>query len=288
LTPSLHTGATGRRLVFLCGLGPVLITAVLTIYQPTFLSRLDRAVYDSLTRSAPTRPPGGRVVIVDVDERSLSTVGQWPWRRDVVARLIARLQDLGASVIALDIIFAEPDRVARERQTTPDQALANTLSDGHVVLGYAMTFDSVAREEKNACVLHPLRLATFIAREDPGGQPYFRATNVVCSLPMLARSAASSGFLNAAPDSDGILRRVPLLIGLDGEVYPALAVSAVSALTGARDLALQLSNVNASSLIIDDRSVPLDGRGNLLLRYRGRKKTFSYVSAADVLSGRHI
>jgi adenylate cyclase len=147
-----------------------------------------------------------------------------------------------------------------------------------------MTFDPDASGH-SACVLHPLGLATFHSREDTGDPPYFRATDAVCSLPMLARSAAASGFLNAAPDSDGILRRVPLLIGLDGRVYPGLALAAVAASTGARDLALRISNVNASSLIIDDRTVPLDGKGNLLVRYRGKKRTFSYVSAADVLSG---
>ena len=107
--------ATRRRLVFLCGLIPVLITAVLALYRPTWLARLDNAVYDSLLRSVRTRPPGDRVVIVDVDERSLSTIGQWPWRRDLIGRLIARLRDMGASTIALDIIFrSEERRVGKE------------------------------------------------------------------------------------------------------------------------------------------------------------------------------
>jgi adenylate cyclase len=101
---------------------------------------------------------------------------------------------------------------------------------------------------------------------------------------MLAEAAATSGFLNAAPDSDGILRRVPLLAELDGRVYPGLALAAVSAATGARDIALRITNVNASSLTIDNRTVPVDGKSNLLLRYRGKKRTFPYVSAADVLT----
>ena len=62
-------------------------------------------------RSSIIQPPGKRVVIVDIDERSLMTLGQWPWRRDVIGRLITRLRDMGASVIGLDIIFAEADRL---------------------------------------------------------------------------------------------------------------------------------------------------------------------------------
>ncbi len=278
MTKSLRKGAATRRLVFLCGLLPVVITAVLPIYQPTSLSRLDRAVYDTIVRSIPAKPPSADVVIVDVDERSLSTIGQWPWPRDVVARLISRLRDMGASVIALDIIFAEPDRNAS------DHVLADTLRDGGVVLGYGMTFESGARQP-NRCVLHPLSLATLHSQGETSEQPYFRATDAICSLSMLAESAGRSGFLNAAPDSDGILRRVPVLIELDGHAYPSLALAALAATTRTKDLALQIANVNSSSLIMNDRTIPLDGKGNLLLRYRGRKRTFAYVSAADALSG---
>src|SRR5439155_14939831 len=145
-------GAARRRLVFLCGIMPVLIAAVLALYRPTLFARLDNAVYDSLLRSARTQPAGDQVVIVDIDERSLSAIGQWPWRRDLIGRLIARLRDMGASTIALDIIFAEPDRESRigslndhsnaRIAATPDEELARTLRGGRVVLGYGMTFDA--------------------------------------------------------------------------------------------------------------------------------------------------
>lgn len=291
---------TTRRLVFLLGAVPVLITAVLAVYRPTALARLDDMVYDALMRSGRTRPPGSHVVVVDVDERSLSTVGQWPWRRDRVGDLIARLREMGASTIALDIIFAESDRYGRLQDpagssgdggkrrkggpATPDDVLAGTLREGRVVLGYGLTFDAAGRTG-NACVLHPVGLAILQPREETGDAPYFRATGAVCSLPMLAQAAAASGFLNAAPDADGILRRVPLLAEFDGRVYPGLALAAVAAATGAREMVLEVSNVNSASLMLDQRIVPVDGKSNLLLRYRGKKRMFPYLSAADVLSG---
>ena len=287
---SQRVRAARRGRVFLYGLIPVLITAVLAIYRPAFFPRLDDTVYDTVMRSARTAPPGNHVVILDIDERSLTTLGQWPWRRDAVGRLITRLRDLGASTIALDIIFAEPDRfevrdpAESASSATPDDILAGVLRDGRVILGYAFTFDR-APSAHSACLLHPLSLAVVHPSDETAGAPYFRATSAVCSLPMLAKAAGASGFLNAAPDADGILRRVPLVVELDGRVYPSLALASVVALTGARDLALYVSNVNASTLTIDQRIVPLDGKGNLLARYRGKKGTFPHVSAADVLSG---
>ena len=280
-----------RRLVVLTGLLPVVLAAVLAIYRPPLLGRLDDSTYDLLLRSAPVRPPAAGIVIVDVDERSLATVGQWPWRRDVVGQLVSRLRDAGAAVIALDVIFAESDRYGQDGETaavapavTPDATLAAILRQGRVVLGYGLTFDP-APIGARSCVLHPLGAAVIRPAGDAGHDPFFRATGVVCNLPMLGRAAAASGFLNAAPDSDGILRRVPLVAELDGRLYPSLALAAVVATTRPSDIALRVVNVNASTLDIDDRVAPLDGKGDLLLRYRGRKHTFPYLSAADVLSG---
>ncbi len=278
-----------RRFVLLCGVLPALVIAVLSLYRPSFLSNLEYGAYDALVRAERTRPPGDRVAIVDVDERSLSALGQWPWRRDLIGGLIARIRDLGASTIALDIIFAESDRYAGTG-VTPDQTLAGLLKAarpaGGVILGYALTFYN-SSSVPAACVQHPLGLA-IVQRGDerePAGDPFFRATGAVCSLPVLTQAAGASGFLNATPDPDGYLRRVPLVMGLGDSVYPGLALASVIAATKTRDVSLRVVNVNAVTLLLDGRSVPLDGKSNLLLRYRGPKRTFPYVSAADVLSG---
>jgi adenylate cyclase len=283
------SGAKRPRLVFLCGAVPVVLTALLAIHRPALLARIDDSVYDVVVRSVPARPPANRVVIVDVDEQSLSSIGQWPWPRDVMGRLISRLRDAGAATVALDIIFAEADRYGRagDHGQSPDDQLASMLRDGGVILGYGLTFESTPRPG-NVCVLHPIGLAILKSREvvDEAEAPYFQASGAVCSLPSLAEAAGVSGFLNAAPDSDGILRRVPLIAELDGRVYPSLALAAVSRLRHVRNMALEVSNVNASVLTLDDLNVPVDARSNLLLRYRGEKRTFPYLSAADVLAGR--
>jgi HD-GYP domain-containing protein (c-di-GMP phosphodiesterase class II) len=281
--------------VFLCGVGAVIVTAVLAVFPAAFLGRLENAAYDILLRAARTRPVSGRVVIVDVDERSLSAIGQWPWRRDLIGDLIARLRTMGAATIALDMVFAEPDRygdpgaAARppgaNALSTFDKALAATLGEGGVVLGHAMRFDGVA-SVAGACVLHPVAPVVLHSGDEAGDASYFHATGVVCNLPILAQAAGASGFMNAAPDADGILRRVPLLMELDGRVYPSLALAATMAATGSRDMVLRISNVNTALLTVDDRVAPVDGRANALVRYRGTKQTFPYVSAADVMSGR--
>jgi adenylate cyclase len=234
-----------------------------------------------MLRWAGTKPVTDRVVIVDIDERSLATHGQWPWRRDLIARLVAQLRHAGASVVALDIMFAERDR----SDENADDVFADTLRHGRVVLGYGLMFEAVPTGSQN-CALHPFSIAVLQPAGGSDASPFFRATGAVCSLPVLASAAGASGFLNATPDRDGILRRVPLLAEFDGRVYPSLALAAATALTGARDGLVQVSNDNSTSLALDHRRVPLDGKGNLLLRFRGKKRTFPYLSAVDVLDAR--
>src|SRR4029450_11730459 len=195
--------------------------------------------------------------------------------------LVARLRDARAAVVAHDIMFPERDR-GGERA---DAAFADTLRDGGVILGYGVTFDN-AGATRHQCVLHPFSTALVQRGGEMDASPFFSATSAVCSLPLLAHAANASGFLNGAPDSDGILRRVPLLVELDGRVYPNLALAAVSSVTNARDALLQVSNDNRMTLTLGERQVPLDGKSNLLLGFRGEKRTFPYLSAADILDGR--
>src|SRR5918993_1643514 len=93
------------RLLLWCGLGPALLTGVLSAVRPPFLSDLESAGHGVMVRPVPADEPSGRVLIVDVDERSLATVGQWPWPRDRMAELFDGIQALGAAVVASDVVF---------------------------------------------------------------------------------------------------------------------------------------------------------------------------------------
>jgi HD-GYP domain-containing protein (c-di-GMP phosphodiesterase class II) len=270
-----------RQFVLLCGIVPTVAVALLSLARPASFTHFEYGVSDRLMRSIGAQPPGGHVAIVDVDERSLASIGQWPWPRDTVATLLSKIRALGAPTIGVDVIFAESDRRGGE-DGEADAALARTLSEGRVVLGYAMRFDG----EPDAGICSPPPLGLSIAHADAGHEPVFRATGAICSLPELTAAAGAQGFLNAAPDSDGILRRVPLLVNLGDGTYPSLALATVAAMTGTKNVALRVENGNANTLVLNGHEVPLDGKSNLLVRYRGKKHAFRYVSAADVMHGR--
>ncbi|HET9834203.1 MAG TPA: CHASE2 domain-containing protein, partial [Vicinamibacterales bacterium] len=261
---------------------PIAAAAALSIYRPAALLSAERSAYDTLVRLDRDRQASGRVVIVDIDDRSLSTIGQWPWRRNVIASLVSRLRAAGAASVALDVLLAEPERTAPGEDSS-DGRLADTLRQGGVVTGYAFTFEH-PQPPQRTCPQQSLGLA--IVRDgNTESEPFFNAASAICSLPAFTTATKASGFLNAAPDSDGVLRRVPLLLQYRGRVYPSFALAAVAAATHARSDVLDVANANAVTLTFGDRTVPLDGRSHLLVRYRGVKHTFPYVSAADVLNG---
>jgi adenylate cyclase len=269
------------------------VVAGLHVLRPTLLARVDLAVYDLVLGATPLRAPSGRVVLVEVDERSLTEAGRWPWPRDRVASLLDRLRALGAAAVGLDVIFAEPD-AAGEAGAAPaqasggsptlsarDTALAAALGRGPFVVGYAFTFDGAV---DRPCHLHPIGLA----RTEPGGgaSRVPRASGVVCSLVPLGAAAVASGFLNASPDPDGILRRMPQIVEFRGEVYPSLALATVRTGLATRRLGLADPAAGWPALWLDDREIPLGADGTVLVRFRGPTGTFPRFPAVDVLEDR--
>jgi PAS domain S-box-containing protein len=111
-----------------------------------------------------------------------------------------------------------------------------------------------------------------------------RASGALCNVPIISRAAAGSGFLNAAPDSDGKTRRMPLVIESGGRFYSSLALAALNVYRRASTMELTAEAYGTSRLRLDDRVIPLEGPSLMRLRFRGARRTFPSVSAADVLS----
>jgi HD-GYP domain-containing protein (c-di-GMP phosphodiesterase class II) len=277
----------GWRLVA-CGVLASLLVAGISLWPPPLLAHLDQRVYDVLLRSAHQASVSGRVVIIDLDERSLERFGRWPWPRTRLAQLLTRIQQLGAASIGLDMVFPEPDETGPMPASTPsaltvnDAALAAALAHGPFVLGYGLRLGGEPGT-RAGCVLHPLRVVSVHAPAASAATPLFQASPGTCSLAGLARAAPGSGFLNAAPDRDGTLRRMPLVIAHDGAIYPSLGLATLITALGIRHVVLRTSDAGAESLTLGDRTVPLDGTGALLLPFRGGKGTIPHLSAADVL-----
>ena len=300
-------GRPGSRRILVWGLLATLISAALFTLQPTLLQPLDFKIYDLLLRHFPDNSVGTGPVIVDIDEKSLRRYGQWPWPRYLVAGLFDKITAMAPAVIGLDIIFAEPERTPAGRLLKgsgygdpPDPAvdrpagalcdndriLAEALARGPFVLGNKFHFDRPDKESE-PCVLHPVRVSLVqhaAAQKANTGIP--ESTGVLCNLAIFSQKAGASGFFNFSPDPDGMLRRLPLLIQHNGNVYASLALATVLKLEKTDTLFLEKAGNTLQSLNYQGISVPVDRHGQLLIKFRGPRRAYDYISAADILDDR--
>ena len=284
--------------------------ALISLYliRPPFIQFLNYRLKDLVLASDDSPIPADAVVLVDLDEKSLYRYGQWPWPRCRLARLAEKLRGRGAVSIGLDMILAEPDRTSpnnwrrdlvREMgydvtfEDLPaelldhDAMLSETLSKGPFVLGYKFLFEDKGPVSK-ACILHPANLVWINNETRDIFRPdnLFKAIGVDCNLTQLASAVSYSGFLNAAPDSDGLLRRIPLLIQYQNQCYPNFALATLMQAMKATQLIIKASGSGQPYLMVNDKGIPMDAKGRMRLHFPLNTRAPLKVSAQDILEDR--
>jgi len=297
----------GPGLILLSGLLFTVPMLYLAVSDPDFLRLLDRKIYDVLLRANHSADATGSVCIVDIDKESLAAFGQWPWPRYRVALLLEKIAQSGALSVGLDMVFVEPDRTspgALVRDLSRDlgldvritgipddlwdndRILARTLSDGPFVLGYRFDFRDTTDAEGTER-LHPVSVAIKRPAEPLDDSEIFHTgRGLVSSQEVLSRASTSSGFINAIADIDGTVRRTPLLIKNRDRFYPSLPLATFLSAFGDKQLFLSLTPRGIESMRIGSTVIPTDTHGNLLIHYRGKKGSFDYISARDLLNDR--
>ena len=303
--PKLNLGTLATFAAVLAGI-------LLFIFEPLVLQTVRNAVFDQYQRRSPRVYEPAPVRIVDFGDESLKRIGQWPWPRTVIADLIRKLHEAGAITIGFDVVFAEEDRtspkamvdtwrsagrVREQLLSLPDhdQVLIETLGQSRVVLGFAADNSIKSRL--------PVQHFRVINAGDPA-LPYLHAwSGAVSSLEALEKAASGVGSLSFFPDVDGVVRRVPLLINVDGKAMPTLVaevlrvgmnqrnytVKTTAARIGPFEFHSGVAEIRAGPLVI-----PTTSKGELWVHYtdtRNEKtredvKRQRYIEAWEVLAGK--
>ena len=262
---------------------------------------LENIVYDTKLRLTMPKTLDSRIIIVDIDEKSLAEVGRWPWHRQKLAALTQELlQNQGVSAIGFDLVFAEGDDM-READTQ----FAQSFLQKNVVLGYYFTSD---REARTSGVLPK----PVIQQINLSGRK-IRATvwdGFGSNIATLAEAAPLAGFFNAIADDDGVVRSTPLLASFKGDYYESMALAVYRAATGYPSVGpgslpnsvdsvggiLSMDSIKLTKTDISDptktqmQTIKVDDRAAVLVPYRGLGGalggSFQYISAADILAKR--
>ncbi len=270
---------------------------VFDVYQ-----RIDPRPYvDPATRGLPA------VRFVDIDDASLAAHGQWPWPRTLLARLLEKLADAGARVVVFDIVFAESDRTS-PFEVTRTWPSGNPYDAARLVLFSLPSNDSVFAE---AMAKVPTVIGYILGPENGGDKPVRKQGMAVAGnanpidfvprygggavpLKELQDAATGNGSLNVVPDGDGIIRRVPLLVSMGGDLYPTALVEALRLADKPTNIAVKVSGASgelsfgeATGVVAVKAGkfiVPTTYTGSIYLHYTPSRPE-RRISAKDVLAG---
>jgi len=305
----------------------IILSALITVFfllnasyvtQWHFIKQIENAAYDMRLRATMPKGQDDRIVIIDIDEKSLAEEGRWPWPRNRMAELVDLLFDKHKiALLGMDVVWAEPDessglgtleQLANNQLADNNQYLsvletirpslmhddifAESLKNRPIVLGYY--FDTEAKIG-TANISGKLPNPVFTDADFRGGSlNIFEASGYGANIAAIQDAAVDAGHFNPDPDIDGIVRKVPMLILHEKKYYASLSLAIARQLLDGADIKPVFIGDRTDKgtysemewLKVGNYEIPVDEYARTLIPYRGPKLSFPYISAGDVLNGK--
>ena len=269
-----------------------LLLIIIKFINPPIIKKISFISYD-FYQKAFNRGEVKDVTIVDIDEKSIAKVGQFPWRRDIYSKILYNLNQHSPRAIAFDIVFSEEDRqnpqdLLSQLQKESDQFInievpntnkifIDSLKQSKVVL-------PILGEPKDNFVKNNSKpKLRVIAKGDNPKNFIYKYKNKITSLEEINNAASGIGSISLIPNIDGIIRNVPVLYNIDNRIWPSLALETVRVATGQKNLLVK-SNKNGIELIKTRKNtIPSDQNGVINIKFKKFNKE-NYISAIDVIN----
>jgi adenylate cyclase len=252
----------------------VIILAVLMAwgFNDPFVKQIARLKSFDLIQKYDVPTVSQDVAIVEIDERAIEQYGQWPWKRDVIADVIWRLREAGAGVIVLPILFSEPDRMGG------DQALTDALQNNGVIIAQVGT----TQTNRNAVPRGVAKIG------DP--MPWlFEWPGMLGPIADIGEVADGVGVINTAPEIDGVVRRLPLLMRVGDEIYPAIAIETIRVAVGDPSYQVKTGEGGIIAMRIPKyQTIQTDANARIWLRWNKQFETVSVADSFESLQGKTI
>lgn len=281
---------------------------------------LDSQVFSAMFKFRGKEKTSGKVVIVDIDEPSLKALGQWPWSRDILARLVNKIEDSHPLSLGLDMIFPEKDRsspsnwldnlekktytslipviqnlkqnLKQQKNYNFDTLFGDALFRPNTITGFSFTFSAASGSDKDEVPFVSANINV-----SPHNVPFSHlnlseAKGVVLNIPDIDQGE-SQGFINVFPNAGGIIHKIPLLVSFNSLPYPSLALETARIGLKIKNITIHTSENkidNKNTIIgisLGNRFIPTDNFGAISVNYRGPLRTFKYCSAIDIINGKY-
>ncbi|MCW8930265.1 MAG: adenylate/guanylate cyclase domain-containing protein [Gammaproteobacteria bacterium] len=294
-------------------IGVVLLVALLVLshqdpYPVQYIREKTFDLYQLVKPRTLPAPEDRLVTIVDIDEVSLRKLGQWPWSRKIMAKLVANLHDMGAAVVAFDVVFSEPDRLNPKNLINSleglneetldkvralesnDEFFAHTLSQSNVVLGRAGFWDKLP----NTAPVLPKKAIAIRKLDINSPEPdkfLIEMPTLIGNLPLLEKQVNGIGVFAFKPVLDGVVRQVPVVNQHNGELYPSLAIEAIRVALQVPTLILEIEPNGVKGVGVAPRSLVKPDGLKIATDENGQVRPYFaphdpdlYVSAIDILN----
>ncbi|MDR1885171.1 MAG: adenylate/guanylate cyclase domain-containing protein [Synergistaceae bacterium] len=295
-----------RTDTMLVGLVCLAFSCALMVLRIPFLDRIDSGIYDVFLRSMAGGEPSPIPVLVDIDERSINELGQWPWPRYRMAELLIALGEYGVASMGVDILMTEPDRtspalwmeqlkedfgVEPDIQGLPEELMNNDdyLASIIAQLPVVMSAQLVSIEEVGRAPDSKPKPLTINQRRAPGAgrlEEYLaNDTGILMPVPSIAEASTAIALMNAEGDSDGVFRRVPLFAAWNGTAIASLALATLAVGAGENGVVVYVSMDGPVAVDLAGIEIPVSHGGTMPVAFRGGGGTYPVYSAVDVLRG---
>ncbi|MET4601897.1 adenylate cyclase [Bradyrhizobium sp. JR4.1] len=286
-----------RKLGFarLMCLALLVVFAGARLWDPPPIQELRLRTFDMFQLIDPRHKAARPVTIVDIDDKSLAKLGQWPWPRTRIADMIQNLTSNGAVAIGFDVVFSEADRLnpdlvashmrylddatrAKLRELpSNDQILAEAIKRSRVVLGETGLPAVLSELDKSLPFTGVATLG-----EDGSERFMFDFPGLLRNVPVIEKVAAGRGLFSIRPERDGLIRRVPMILRAQDNIMPSLSLEMLRVATGTPTLLIRTDKSGIRTIRLKGLEIPTDKNGQLWMHY-ARPDPSIYVSAADVL-----
>ena len=210
---------------------------------------------------------------VEINNQTIRKLGQWPWDRNRVANQIIKLYQAGASIVVVPILFADPDRFGK------DAALARILKKTPTVIGQIPSND-----KSNSGVIRG------VASVGSDWKPWvYRYPGVVGPIPEIAKSANAVGMMVIAPEKDGVVRRMPLVVAVGEKLYPSISMEILRIAAGDISFQMKTGIAGVEKLRIPKyKMIDTDANGNIWLDFKWKTPVYALHEKLPDLTGKIV
>ena len=269
----------------------VILLIVLKITNIDIVKKISLINYDFYQKTL-VKGEVKNITIIDIDEKSIAAIGQFPWRRDVYAKILSNLNQFNPASVAFDIFFSEEDK-QNPKNLLIELKKDNDISENIEVLDTNKIFiDEIKKTKVILPVVGTIKQNLVINNSKPklriiskGSNPknyLFKFKDKITSLEKINDAATGIGSISLLPGIDGIIRSVPILLNIDDQIWPSLSLESIRVSNGQKNLLIKANDSGIQSIKTRKNTFTTDNNGVINIKYKDFKKD-NYISAVDII-----